>query len=264
MKKNVILYCAIENSIMSEKFSLKWNDFGSNVSKSFGKLRSEDYLNDVTLVGDDHTQLSAHRLVLSACSEYFREIFTRNKHTNTLLCLEGLSKQDIGNILDYMYNGEVHIHQEELDRFLSIAQRLKLEGLLEDGSESEEQLSTPKETNQYFQENLKPTFEKKPSPTIANSTSKTISLPNTDDKDEIGSVINDNLEELEDGHFRCKFCGKDSTGMKKTQKACLKVNMRNHVETHIEGVSFPCQICGKEFRSKNSFSVHKSIFHKRK
>ena len=251
--------------MMSEKFSLKWNDFGTNVSKSFGQLRSEDYLNDVTLVGDDHTQISAHRLVLSACSEYFREIFTRNRHANTLLCLEGLSKQDIGNVLDYMYNGEVHIFQEDLDRFLSIAQRLKLEGLLEDGLKNEEQLSTPEpeETNQNFQERSKQTFEKKPTSTISNSTSKTISLTNTDNN-EIGSVINDNLEELDDGHFRCKFCGKDSTGMKKTQKACLKVNMRNHVETHIQGISFSCQICGKEFRSKNSFSVHKSIFHKYK
>merc|ERR1719154_1049539 len=104
----------------------------------------KDYLNDVTLVGDDHTQLSAHKLVLSACSEYFKKIFTRNKHANTLLCLEGLSKQDIENVLDYMYHGEVHIFQEDLDRFLSIAQRLRLEGLLE--SESIEEQST-QETN---------------------------------------------------------------------------------------------------------------------
>ena len=54
---------------MSEKFCLKWNDFDSNVSKSFGKLRNEEYLHDVTLVGDDYTQLAAHKLVLSACSE---------------------------------------------------------------------------------------------------------------------------------------------------------------------------------------------------
>ena len=79
----------------------------SNVSKSFGKLRNEEYLHDVTLVGDDHTQMSAHKLVLSACSEYFKEVFKRNKLSNTLMCLEGLSNQDLRNILDYMYNGEV-------------------------------------------------------------------------------------------------------------------------------------------------------------
>ena len=49
---------------MSEKFSLKWNDFHSNVSKSFSLLRNEDYLHDVTLVSDDHKKVSAHKLVL--------------------------------------------------------------------------------------------------------------------------------------------------------------------------------------------------------
>merc|ERR1719189_1778689 len=111
---------------MSEKFCLKWKDFFSNVSQSFGKMRNEEYLHDVTLVGDDHTQISAHKLVLSACSEYFKEIFKRNKHSKTLMCLEGLSKQDLKNVLDYMYNGEIQIYQEELDRFLSVAQRFKL------------------------------------------------------------------------------------------------------------------------------------------
>ena len=67
---------------MSDKLCLKWNDFDSNVCKSFGKLRNEEYLHDVTLVGDDHTQLSAHKLVLSACSEYFKEVFKRNKHSD--------------------------------------------------------------------------------------------------------------------------------------------------------------------------------------
>ena len=116
---------------MSEKFNLKWNDFEANVSKSFSKLRNEEYLHDVTLVGDDHTQISAHKLVLSACSLYFKEVFKRNKHSNTLICLEGLTKQDLEQVLDYIYNGEVHIYQEELEGFLSVAQRLKLEGLLE-------------------------------------------------------------------------------------------------------------------------------------
>ena len=55
---------------MPEKFDLKWNDFHSNVSKSFGLFRKEDYLHDVTLVSDDYKQVTAHKLVLSACSEY--------------------------------------------------------------------------------------------------------------------------------------------------------------------------------------------------
>ena len=32
-------------------------------------MREEDFLQDVTLVGDDNSQIAAHKLVLSACSE---------------------------------------------------------------------------------------------------------------------------------------------------------------------------------------------------
>ena len=42
---------------MSEKFSLKWNDFKSTVSYSFGILREEKEFFDVTLVSDDERQI---------------------------------------------------------------------------------------------------------------------------------------------------------------------------------------------------------------
>ena len=111
---------------MGEKFNLKWNDFQSNVSKSFGLFRNETYLHDVTLVSEDFKHIPAHKLVLSACSEYFRNIFKQtNKQSQTLLCLDGVNTEDLQNVLDYVYEGEVKIHQENLDRFLSVAQKSK-------------------------------------------------------------------------------------------------------------------------------------------
>ena len=75
---------------MGEKFCLKWNDFSSTASRAFGLLRGEDFLQDVTLVGDDNYQVTAHKLVLSACSEYFKNIFKSNNHIHLFLCLEGV------------------------------------------------------------------------------------------------------------------------------------------------------------------------------
>ena len=131
---------------MSEKFCLKWNDFHSNVSKSFGLFRHEDYLHDVTLVSDDHNKIPAHKLVLSACSEYFKDIFKNNPHSHPLLCLDAISSGDIRNILDYIYNGQVEIYPDNLDRFLVIAQRLRLEGLTKTDDMDEEQEETKNET----------------------------------------------------------------------------------------------------------------------
>ena len=53
----------------------------------------------------------------------------KNKNTNLLICLEGVNSHDVRNILDYIYNGNVKIYEEHIDRFLEVAQRFKLEGL---------------------------------------------------------------------------------------------------------------------------------------
>merc|ERR1712126_796650 len=96
----------VKQTRMSEKFCLKWNDLQTNIGKSFKSLRHDDDLFDVTLVSDDHNQVSAHKLVLSACSEYFKNIFKTNKHSHPLLCLEGVNSEELNDVLDYIYNGE--------------------------------------------------------------------------------------------------------------------------------------------------------------
>ena len=120
---------------MSETFNLKWNDFQTNVSKSFGLFRNESYLHDVTLVSEDFKQIPAHKLVLSACSEYFKKILKETNQAQPLLCLDGVSSGDIQNVLDYVYHGEVRIYQEDIDGFLAVAQKLKLEGLIRNEQE---------------------------------------------------------------------------------------------------------------------------------
>ena len=121
---------------MSEKFCLRWNDFETNVSQAFGQLRNEEYLHDVTLVCDDNKQVSAHRLVLSVCSEFFKTLFEKNKtHPNPLICLMGINSGELQNILDYMYNGETKIFQENIHQFLFTAKRFQIKGLLQDTTE---------------------------------------------------------------------------------------------------------------------------------
>ena len=116
---------------MAEKFCLKWNDFQTNVSNTFRKLRTSDHFYDVTLVSDDQQQVSAHKVVLSASSEYFSNVLKSNKHSHPMICLAGVNSNEINSILDYIYNGEVQICQENLDKFLDVAQRFHIEGLMQ-------------------------------------------------------------------------------------------------------------------------------------
>ena len=112
-----------------EKFSLKWSNFQSNVTKSFSSLRNEKEFSDVTLISDDRKLLPAHKVVLSTCSEYFKDILTKSKHQNPLICLDGVTDADLNRVLDYIYNGEIQVYQEYLERFLHLARRFQLDGL---------------------------------------------------------------------------------------------------------------------------------------
>lgn len=86
-----------------EKFCLKWNDFQTNVTKTFSSLRQEEHLFDVTLVGDDEQHIGAHKLVLSASSEFFKNIIKEAKHSNPLIYLSGFKSKDLLLVMDYIY-----------------------------------------------------------------------------------------------------------------------------------------------------------------
>ena len=139
---------------MTEKFCLKWNDFQTNVSNTFRKLRTSEHFHDVTLVSDDQQQVSAHKVILSSSSEYFRNVLISTKHSHPMLCLSGVNKADLMNILEFIYNGEIQIIQDNLDHFLDIAQRFKLEGLIQEKEEHPVTVETPMFDEKNFQENI--------------------------------------------------------------------------------------------------------------
>ena len=112
----------------SEKFCLKWNDFERNISLSFREIREENDFFDVTLACDNE-QIRAHKLILSACSPFFKDVLRKNPHQHPLLYLRGIKFRDIQSILQFMYHGEVNVAQEDLNSFLSISEELKVKGL---------------------------------------------------------------------------------------------------------------------------------------
>ena len=90
----------------SEKFCLKWNDFESNISGAFRELREEKDFFDVTLACDDN-QIKAHKVIISACSPFFRNVLRQNPHQHPLLYMRGVNFTDLQSVLTFMYQGEV-------------------------------------------------------------------------------------------------------------------------------------------------------------
>ena len=115
-----------------EKFCLKWNEFESNVSTAFRELREDKDFFDVTLACEGR-QVEAHKVILSACSPFFRSVLKRNPHTHPLLYLKGIEYEDVLAVLDFMYHGEVKVAQDDLNSFLAVGKELQVKGLTQDG-----------------------------------------------------------------------------------------------------------------------------------
>jgi len=90
---------------------------------------------DVTL-GVEGRRLSAHKMLLSACSPYFRELLKGNPCQHPIIVLRDIKYDDLHSLLQFMYNGEVNVAQDQLNSFLKSAESLKIRGLTDNAEEA--------------------------------------------------------------------------------------------------------------------------------
>jgi len=109
-----------------DKFCLRWNDYESNISSAFRDIQD---FHDITLVSEEDQSIKAHKVILSACSPFFHRVLSKNPHQHPMLYLKGVSSQDLQAVLDFCYNGQVNVAQEDLNQFLAVAEDLKVKGL---------------------------------------------------------------------------------------------------------------------------------------
>lgn len=120
----------------TEQFSLRWNNFHSNLTTGFHDLLEAEDLVDVTLAAEGHF-LHAHKIVLSVCSPYFKQLFKVNPCKHPIVILKDVGHSDLKDILEFMYLGEVNVLRENLTAFLKTAELLQVKGLTGDDSVSE-------------------------------------------------------------------------------------------------------------------------------
>ncbi|XP_023725659.1 broad-complex core protein isoforms 1/2/3/4/5 isoform X11 [Cryptotermes secundus] len=124
----------------SDQFSLRWNNFHSNLTSGFHALLQGEDLVDVTLAAGGQF-VQAHKIVLSVCSPYFKDLFKVNPCKHPIVILKDVCHKDLVAILQFMYRGEVNVRQEELATFLKTAEMLQIKGLTGEDSPIEEDIT---------------------------------------------------------------------------------------------------------------------------
>ncbi|XP_066256699.1 protein tramtrack, beta isoform-like isoform X8 [Euwallacea similis] len=141
----------------SEQFSLCWDNFHKNMSSGMNSLLESGDLVDVTLAVEGKF-LKAHKMVLSVCSPYFKELFKTNPCQHPIVFMKDVSYVAISDLLQFMYQGEVQVSQDNLTTFIKTAEALQIKGLTGDGNGSTDADSEPvqEKPTRHIDESYKP------------------------------------------------------------------------------------------------------------
>ena len=247
----------------SEKFYIKWNDFRNCVSSSFKNMHQDTDFTDVTLIGEDNKRILAHKFVLASSSPIFSNILKENQHPNPLIYLRGIKDIHLSAIIEFMYQGEVNISQNDIEAFLSLAEEFQLKGLIGEGEEMQKQPQVPKVNKMLPEITSVMRIERENSKSNLWEDIEEIRenyFYSSNKRHEVVAVSSQNMathkEQIMsmmgkiDLGWICKVCGKSDTSRNKT-------HLMEHIEAHHMGdISLPCNICGAIQKSTAAVRAH--------
>merc|ERR1719186_1845802 len=163
--------------------------------------------------------------------------------------------------MEYIYTGETQVPAEDVTRFIEAAQELKIKGLTEDEidrsdkddpqSPSDEEKKKHGEKEETMEINpVDYTFVSESSLLYGSFGSDDGMVENSNQTGTISELeqeISKRTEKVKDKSgstmWKCKDCGKECK---------RKDKLGAHIETHLEGFSHSCTICGREYKTRNS------------
>ena len=242
----------------TEKLCLKRNDFQENISTAFGSMRIDANFADVTLACEDGKQIEAHKVILAASSPFFQNLLTRNQHAHPLIYMRGVQSETLEALVDFLYHGEANVYQETLNDFLTIAEELKLKGLLNNEDKTDEDSISTKEFSRIKELSKNKTSMEMVEETKFKHESFLSDFQEQNEANEMGVALRQNMLNDLDSQIKsmmstgskivangkkaentCRICGKDGSWN----------TIRDHIELHhIARISHPCNLCGKAFR----------------
>jgi len=233
-----------------QRYSLKWNNYQNQLVTAFESLLAQQDFVDVTL-GVEGKRLLAHKMLLSACSPYFRELLKSNPCQHPIIIIKDLKYEDVESLLHFMYNGEVNVAQESLDSFLKSAESLKIRGLTENDSMSSDRQAIPSSARRKR----------------SNHTDVISKLNETQLKREVVEISNE--EEITENNPDYSEPQSGALVPVEEEEELLEIpedrpqgfwqNLYDPNPLEEGRDIFSCETCGKEFRNEGSLAQHKPI-----
>ena len=238
-----------------EVLSICSDSHGTQLIQKFGEFFKENVLTDVTLVCDDQVRIGAHKIVLSAGSHFFREMFVNNPSSHPLLYLRGLRESELLSMLQFLYLGETSLNKDSVPQFLSVAKEFEISGL-EEQEVTETENDEPEANQTEEEQNLKVTTPE-PSQKKADTTSKIAEKDSTVSRTKKNPL------------YFCDKCHHEAPGsleLKRHQTTCVGVVASPSMTKDLQrkktgGENYLCDFCNFPAQSKSKLAEHKVAVH---
>ena len=106
------------------------------IQEELFRLYSQGFVTDITLSCEDGKIFEAHKVILSARSNYFYGLIPKLKG-DPVIFLKGIKGAYLEKILKYVYSGSAIVPKSQLRSLFEVARALQIKGLLELASSSE-------------------------------------------------------------------------------------------------------------------------------
>ncbi|XP_023020998.2 uncharacterized protein isoform X1 [Leptinotarsa decemlineata] len=135
---------------MGEHYNLRWNNYSNNLIQVFSEHQHQEILVDVVLICEGQ-YVRAHKLILSACSSFFQEMFKAYGNiSNPFIVMNGIKLAHLRHIIEFIYHGEIKVLDSDLEGVLALGEYFQVKGLcsvkVKHSLQPEETKSVPQST----------------------------------------------------------------------------------------------------------------------
>ena len=257
----MIVYLSSRSSIMNnqEKYSMTWTSYTDHLREALSDLLSSNSFTDLTLICDDKKKISAHKIILSAFSPVFKDIFETDQNQKSIIYLKGIQSSEMESIVEFMYLGEATFLDDKVDDLLSVAKNLQIKQMCDTSVKNF--YHKEKDLNIYESEWHVPTGEEGPTiepfdegkwkvpKTFCNETTREQEI---DEGIENKIIDNDYVSPKVGNEHQCPKCKYTSN---------RKSNVRQHIRSIHEGKTYPCNFCSTVKTHPSHLITHVKRFH---
>ena len=119
-------------------YNMQWAGYTEHFRTMMRGMLVSKENSDVTFVCDNLQTIRSHKNILSASSPTFEKMFGYSQGNVMFLYMRGIKHNILKSILEFIYIGEVHLQEDCLEEFISVARSVEITGLNETSQLDEE------------------------------------------------------------------------------------------------------------------------------